>query len=82
MDRDVAGVLRELWTLGVTPPGGDLRIAVASDVPIGAGLSSSAALSVSAARAIATFTGATLMPARSPASHFAQSMITSVCIAA
>ena len=58
----IAGVLRELWTLGATPPGGSVRIAVASDVPIGAGLSSSAALSVSAAKAIATFSGATLMP--------------------
>ncbi|HYR15753.1 MAG TPA: galactokinase family protein, partial [Mycobacterium sp.] len=37
----VAGVLRELWTLEAIPPRGSLRIAVASDVPIGAGLSSS-----------------------------------------
>ena len=58
----VAGVLRELWTLDAIPPGGGLRIAVASDVPVGAGLSSSAALSVSAAKAIATFAGATLTP--------------------
>src|SRR6266576_6794438 len=40
----VAGVLRELWTLDALPPRGNLRIAVASDVPVGAGLSSSAAL--------------------------------------
>jgi galactokinase len=58
----VAGVLRELWTLDAIPPGGSLRIAVASDVPIGAGLSSSAALSVSAAKAIITLVGASLTP--------------------
>ncbi|HKA60593.1 MAG TPA: galactokinase [Gemmatimonadales bacterium] len=58
----VAGVLRELWTFGAIPPGGSVRIAVASEVPVGAGLSSSAALSVSAAKAIATFAGATLTP--------------------
>jgi galactokinase len=58
----VAGVLRELWTLDAIPPGGSVRIAVASDVPVGAGLSSSAALSVSAAKAIATFAGANLKP--------------------
>ena len=58
----VAGVLRELWTLEVVPPGGSLRIAVASDVPVGAGLSSSAALSVAAAKAIAAFSGANLAP--------------------
>src|SRR5213075_192976 len=58
----VAGVLRELWTLEAIPPRGSLRIAVASDVPIGAGLSSSAALSVATAKAIATFVGAKLTP--------------------
>jgi galactokinase len=58
----VGGVLRELWSLEAIPPGGALRIAVASDVPVGAGLSSSAALSVSAAKAIAAFAGATLTP--------------------
>ncbi len=58
----VAGVLRELWTLDALPPGGSLRIAVASDVPIGAGVSSSAALSVSAAKAITSLAGATLTP--------------------
>lgn len=56
----VAGVMRELWALEVLPPGGSARIAVASDVPVGAGLSSSAALSVSAARALGTLAGATL----------------------
>ena len=58
----VAGVLRELWTLEAIPPRGSLRIAVASDVAIGAGLSSSAALSVATASAIATLVGAKLTP--------------------
>ncbi len=49
----VAGVLRELWSLEVVPREGAVRIAVASDVPIGAGLSSSAALAVAAAKALA-----------------------------
>jgi len=49
----LAGVLRELWSLDVVPPDGSVRIAVASDVPIGAGLSSSAALAVAAATALA-----------------------------
>ena len=49
----VAGVLRELWALDVMPPNGSTRVAVASTVPIGAGLSSSAALTVSVARALA-----------------------------
>src|SRR5207247_7232331 len=48
----VAGVLRELWALEVTLPNASARVAVASDVPIGAGLSSSAALTVAAARAL------------------------------
>ena len=49
----VAGVLRELWALEVMPPNGSARVAVASTVPIGAGLSSSAALTVSVAKALA-----------------------------
>src|SRR5258706_916819 len=49
----VAGVLRELWSLEVVPPNGSVRIAIASDVPVGAGLSSSAALAVAAAKALA-----------------------------
>lgn len=49
----VAGVLRELWALEVIPPNGSARIAVASTVPIGAGLSSSAALTVAVAKALA-----------------------------
>jgi galactokinase len=49
----VAGVLRELWALEVMPPDGPVRVAVASDVPIGAGLASSAALAVAVAKALA-----------------------------
>ncbi|MGH7520828.1 MAG: galactokinase [Gemmatimonadales bacterium] len=49
----VAGVMRELWTLDVVPPNGSARVAVSSDLPIGAGLSSSAALSVAVAKALA-----------------------------
>ncbi len=49
----VAGVLRELWSLEVVPPNGSARIAVASDLPVGAGLASSAALAVAVAKALA-----------------------------
>ena len=49
----VAGVLRELWALEVIPPNGSARVAVASTLPVGAGLSSSAALTVSIAKALA-----------------------------
>src|SRR2546426_129801 len=49
----VAGVLRELWSLEVLPPDGPVRVAVASDLPVGAGLASSAALSVAVAKALA-----------------------------
>jgi len=49
----VAGVMRELVAAGAAPADG-VRIAVASDVPIGAGLSSSAALTVATAKALAT----------------------------
>ncbi len=49
----VAGVMRELWSLEVVPPNGSARVAVASDVPVGAGLASSAALSVAVAKALA-----------------------------
>ena len=60
----VAGVLRELWALEVTLPNASARVAVASDVPIGAGLSSSAALTVAAARALGALApgGAALQP--------------------
>ena len=49
----VAGVLRELWALEVLPPDGPVRVAVASEVPVGAGLASSAALCVAVAKALA-----------------------------
>ena len=48
----LAGVMRELAAAGAGPPGGGARIAIASDVPVGAGLASSAALTVAAARAL------------------------------
>ena len=49
----VAGVLRELWALDVRLPNGSARVAIASDLAVGAGLSSSAALTVSVAQAFA-----------------------------
>src|SRR3989441_369817 len=60
----VAGVLRELWALEALPrmDGGGVRIAGASTVPVGAGLASSAALSVAAAKALVTLAGAALTP--------------------
>ena len=58
----VAGVMRELWTLGVRLPQDGARVAVSSDVPVGAGLSSSAALTVATARALALLAGASLAP--------------------
>ena len=56
----LAGVLRELWAAEALPHSGGARVAVTSDVPIGAGLSSSAALTVSATRALAELAGAKL----------------------
>ena len=58
----VAGVMRELWTLGVRLPQDGARVAVSSNVPVGAGLSSSAALTVATARALALLAGASLAP--------------------
>jgi galactokinase len=49
----VGGVVRELSALELVPPHGSARIAVDSTVPVGAGLSSSAALTVSVAKALA-----------------------------
>lgn len=57
----VVGVMRELKGRNAAPPGACL--AVASAVPVGAGLSSSAALAVSVARALAGLAGVTLPPA-------------------
>src|SRR6266704_5239796 len=48
----VAGVVAELQTAGVLAWDAGVRVAVASDVPVGAGLSSSAALTVAATRAL------------------------------
>jgi galactokinase len=49
----LGGVLRELWALDAISPDTSARVAVASDVPVGAGLSSSAALTVAVAKAFA-----------------------------
>jgi galactokinase len=57
----VMGVVRELRALSAAPAGA--LIAVASTVPIGAGLSSSAALTVAAARALGLLAGRPLTPA-------------------
>ncbi|HEX6643779.1 MAG TPA: galactokinase [Gemmatimonadales bacterium] len=51
----LTGVVRELQAVGAAPRGA--RLAVTTTVPIGAGLSSSAALTVSSARAIAALAG-------------------------
>ncbi len=55
-----AGVLRELWAAEALPAGGGARVAVMSDVPMGAGLASSAALTVAVAKSLAALAGATL----------------------
>jgi len=57
----LVGVLQELRARGLTLPGA--RVAVASTVPIGAGLSSSAALTVAAAAALGELAGRTIPPA-------------------
>jgi galactokinase len=54
----IGGVMRELVAHELAPPDAGARIAVASDVPVGAGLASSAALTVAAARALARLYGA------------------------
>ena len=56
----VAGVLRELWAAEALPAGGGARVAVTSDVPAGAGLASSAALTVAVAKAFSELAGAKL----------------------
>lgn len=58
--RYARGVLIELRAIGVRVPAAS--IAVASDVPVGAGLSSSAALEVAVARAALALAGAELPP--------------------
>ena len=57
----VMGVVRELRTLGAAPAGA--LVAVGSDLPPGAGLSSSAALSVASAAALGGLVGRRLGPA-------------------
>ncbi|HEU4587941.1 MAG TPA: galactokinase family protein [Gemmatimonadales bacterium] len=57
----VAGVVRELGPLRAAPP--PARLAVGSTVPVGAGLSSSAALTVSTAKALTLFAGRRVPPA-------------------
>jgi galactokinase len=56
----VVGVMRELTILGAAPDGA--RMAVASDVPVGAGLASSAALTVAAGGALGALAGFALSP--------------------
>jgi len=58
----VGGVVRELWAAGVRWRQDGVRVAIVSEVPIGAGLSSSAALTVSTAKALALLGGARLTP--------------------
>ena len=56
----LVGVVRELRALGAAPAGA--HVAVASTVPIGAGLSSSAALTVATAKALSLLAGRRLSP--------------------
>ncbi len=56
----LVGVVRELRTIGAAPAGA--HVAVASNVPMGAGLSSSAALTVAAAKALSLLAGRRLTP--------------------
>jgi galactokinase len=56
----IGGVVRVLQARGLAPAGA--RLAVASSVPIGAGLSSSAALTVATARALVGLTGRRVPP--------------------
>src|SRR5881398_4263556 len=58
----VAGVMRELDTAGAAPRGAGARVAVASNVPVGAGLASSAALTVAAAKALSVLARVRLTP--------------------
>ena len=56
----LVGVVRELRAMKAAPAGA--RVAVATTLPIGAGLSSSAALSVAAAKALSLLAGRRLSP--------------------
>jgi galactokinase len=57
----IIGVIRELRAIRAAPPGAE--IAVATTVPIGAGLSSSAALMVATSKALSLLAGKRLAPA-------------------
>jgi len=58
----LAGVMHELVALGAAPLEGGARVAVTSDVPVAAGLASSAALTVAAAKALSLLAGVGLRP--------------------
>ncbi len=58
----IAGVMRELVALGAAPAEGGARISVAGDLPVAAGLASSAALTVAAAKALSLLAGTRLQP--------------------
>ncbi|HLB82802.1 MAG TPA: galactokinase family protein [Gemmatimonadales bacterium] len=58
----LAGVMRELDAAGAAPTGAGARVAVASGVPVGAGLASSAALTVAAAKALSLLASVRLNP--------------------
>jgi galactokinase len=60
-ERYARGVVAELRAGGINVP--PIAIAVASDVPVGAGLSSSAALEIAVARAVLTLVGRAMSPA-------------------
>ena len=53
----IAGVMRELVAHELAPPNAGARVAIASDIPAGGGLASSAALTVATARALARLYG-------------------------
>jgi len=55
-------VMHELVALGAAPQEGGARVAVTSDVPVAAGLASSAALLVAAAKALSLLAGTRLEP--------------------
>jgi galactokinase len=57
----IVGVIRELRALRAAPPGAE--ISVATTLPIGAGLSSSAALTVATSKALSLLAGRRLTPA-------------------
>ena len=58
----IAGVMHELVALGAAPQEGGARVAATSDVPVAAGLASSAALLVAAAKALSLLAGTRLEP--------------------